>query len=128
MDLTGFLTARLADDEAAAKASYHDDQRWITGEEGACLYPGEEVRANADRAADARHIARHDPGRVLREVAAKRAILDLADKATGLDEQVDQEFGVGLRDEVAEPMIGDLILRALAAVYADHPDYDPAWG
>jgi hypothetical protein len=74
-----------------------------------------------------KHIARHDPARVLREVAAKRAIMELADEATGLDLTVDNDRRVEPRDEADEPYVGDLILRQLAAVYSDHPDYNSKW-
>jgi hypothetical protein len=49
----------------------------------------------------------HDPARVLREVEAKRKIL-----------AQQPEHDRGRRNDV---------LRALAAVYEDHEDYDPAW-
>jgi hypothetical protein len=55
-DLIAFLQARLDEDERSAHA-------WLPF-------------GNPDAAARD-HIARHDPGRVLAEVAAKRAILDL---------------------------------------------------
>ena len=54
------------------------------------------------------HIARHDPARVLREVEAKRKIV--RDVACGF---YDSDY-----DEAVEH---------LAAVYSDHPDYDPDW-
>lgn len=73
------------------------------------------------------HIARHDPARVLREVAAKRAILELAEEASGLDMSVDHERRVGPRDMEEEPYVGDLILRQLAAAWSDHPEFNPEW-
>jgi hypothetical protein len=69
----------------------------------------------------------YGPARVLAECAAKRAIIEQADEATGLDMSVDNDRLVGIRDMAKEPYCGDLILRSLAAVYSDHPDYDPAW-
>ena len=68
------------------------------------------------------HIARHDPARVLREVEAKRRILYTCDTATRMWLHARTEE---YADGVADP--GDTILRALASVYADHPDYDPEW-
>jgi len=70
--------------------------------------------------ARARHIARHDPARVLAECAAKRHILDDhapfyagSDLCGGHDgrhtlEQCD-------------------LRRAMASVYADHPDFQEEW-
>src|SRR5258708_12897907 len=82
-DLAAFLTARLDEDEVAAKAAmnvYGADWNAQTGSEylPARVYgKGGRDRPVADtsRAYPADHIARHDPARVLREVKAKRAIL-----------------------------------------------------
>jgi Family of unknown function (DUF6221) len=68
-DLAAFLAARLDEDEAAAKAAAASGP-WYWAEPR--TYP--QRIAGAEEAA---HIARHDPGRVLREVAAKRAILSV---------------------------------------------------
>jgi hypothetical protein len=61
--------------------------------------------------------ARYDPARVLREVEAKRALL------TGHE-------GVH-RCDWGEHRGGDFTpckqVVTLAAVYRDHPDYDPEW-
>jgi Family of unknown function (DUF6221) len=84
-----FLRARLADDEAAAPYAISSLTDW-----------GEFVR--------------YDPARVLREVAAKRAIIRLALSRRGAPPE---ESHV-----VIDEMVG-----ALASVYADHPDFDPAW-
>lgn len=73
------------------------------------------------------HAERWTPERVLAEVEAKRKIIELAEEASSLDMQVDGEFRVGPRDTAKEPYIGDWILRSLASVYADHPDYDQEW-
>jgi hypothetical protein len=53
------------------------------------------------------HIARHDPARVLREVEAKRNLIAVAETAY----------------YAADHYASDGILRSLAAVYSDHPDY-----
>lgn len=55
------------------------------------------------------------PTRVLAECDAKRRIVELAVAA---DEAMDPPTTLILADEV---------LLALAHVYADHPDFDPAW-
>lgn len=139
-----FLEARLAEDESIAQgAAQHLSGTW-TFDDGEAAARREELarggrfganprvdgitsgcRYNAE--SEMRHIARHDPARVLREVAAKRAIIEHAADVNGLDVQVDGEWGVGARDELADPYVGDLILRALAVPYVDHPDYDPSW-
>jgi hypothetical protein len=97
-DLAAFLAARLDEDEAAAKALASRDwgnRPWAVTEcsdkaAGECpciVYQGEygpldepqtpliEYVADTEAPEYAAHIARHDPARALREVAAKRAIL-----------------------------------------------------
>lgn len=151
MDIVEFLRARLDEDEAAAKAARGDDGRighsfevredwgrWallcrygsldVVDEDGnQVTFDQEGLSDSVASPAIGEHIARHDPARVLREVEAKRLIVKQAEEATGLDMQIDGEFRVGGRDEVAEPYCGDVILRALASVYADHEDFQSEW-
>lgn len=54
--------------------------------------------------------------RVLVECKAKRAILETATELAAHD-----DLGSSTRDD------GEAILRALAAVYADHAAYNPEW-
>lgn len=58
------------------------------------------------------HIIRHDPARVLAEVEAKRRVVN----------RIANHADLMGWDEVH----GD-VLRSLAAVYADHPDYRTEW-
>lgn len=109
MTITEFLLARIAEDERIGRDWQHNPGK-VEIHGGGTGYYG---LAN--------------PERILAECQAKRAIIEQADEATGLDMQVDGEFRVGRRDETTEPYLGDVLLRALAAVYADHPDYDQAW-
>jgi hypothetical protein len=92
MDLAKFLAERLDEDEAAA-TDFHDGRRC------GCL-------GTWDREFELMYCDCGYPGRVLREVEAKRKIL------TDLD--------LSYPDE-------EHLLRLLAAIYEDHPDYDPAW-
>lgn len=119
-DLIAFLRARLDEDEAAARDSYYEGQRWITEEEGVYRWPDDELVQSADRKADARHIARHDPARALREVEAKRAILD----QLGTDLSYRPPVPPGHQRAWA---IASLIAEKMAAVYSDHPDYRKDW-
>ena len=125
-DLMAFLSARLDEDEAAAKAatpppwraagedilSDTDDPHWA----GACA-------ANAS-GADAVHIARHDPVRVLREVEAKRNILARYEDC--LARQEDQDYPYAPAAEQAREY-EDFVLPNLAASYSGHHDYDEDW-
>jgi hypothetical protein len=110
MTLTEFLTARLDEDEAWARI-HGPVIPWGVGsgpfKAHINTYAGNRV-AEARNNNYARHIARHDPARVLAEVAAKRAIVNMDE-----DDRYSDAYVVAI--------------RALAAAYADHPDYDEAW-
>ncbi|WP_152203625.1 DUF6221 family protein [Georgenia thermotolerans] len=114
MTITEFLLARIAEDEAEARSKpttylyIHPD-----GYDMADMGPGYVLAAN--------------PARVLAECAAKRAIIEPARDATYYAKRVDRELLGGPRDAMADPYPGDVILRHLAAVYADHPDYQQEW-
>jgi hypothetical protein len=116
MDLVEFLTARLAEDEH--RAQYALSRGPIAADDP--MFGGMWYGLWA-------HTTRHLPARVLREVGAMRAIIEAADEASMLDSSVDLDRRVGPRDMDTEPLVGDVILRALAAVYADHDDYNPEW-
>lgn len=123
MSITDFLLARIAEDEQAARqASWSwsrpdrpDDpepDHWKTpaGTPTEVAGPMRNV-AGADTAAIAIHIARQDPARVIADCAAKRSIIKLVRV-------------VGIRSGT---FALESAIHRLAAVYADHPDYDPAW-
>ena len=111
MTIAEFLAARLDEDEAAAKA----------------------VRPDQDYA-DSAHQERWSPARVLREVEARRTIT--AEHAatggwTAYGDHMcrrcvysDDEPHDELHHWVAFPCP---TLRALAAVWSDHPDYRQEW-
>lgn len=124
-DLIAFLAARLDEDEQWAREA--TDGPWVdefSGETGHCVIPSDamstrEYVARTQLLAalpDARHIARHDPARVLREVEAKRRIL--AECRPG-------HLG-GPALELAGAL-GGLVLCFLALPYADHEDYREEW-
>lgn len=127
-DLIAFLRDRLSEDEAAATAVFRD-HTWSAYLEGgtdgwaiegahsgkpSCIV-GDEAMAN--------HIARHDPARVLADLAAKRQII-----AEHCDDG-------GKCDVCADPPVYEATwrpfpcktLRLLALPYADHPDYQESW-
>lgn len=77
-----------------------------------------------DHDADAEHIARHDPSRVLREVEAKRKILD------GHSPHKRGACPVCWRVTPKSSRREDYpcpTLRLLAAPYSDRPGYQEAW-
>lgn len=147
MTLTEFLLARIAEDEAVAEAA--SGTHWVYGTDVDVRFtvrrgdmptapPIAEIelglvqgrdQVNAQLAAigssmrlpkrvvdeqgeaNGRHIAHHDPARVLAECEAKRRIVGLAE----------------VSEEEASGFVYRAALKALCAVYADHPDCDEAW-
>ncbi|WP_329390218.1 DUF6221 family protein [Streptomyces sp. NBC_01716] len=107
-DLGAFLQARYDEDEAAARVATPGP--W--GPSGKSVIDGDGIAFVEAPRRDAAHIARHDPARVLRGIEAKRRVVGRINSHAA---------GMGV-DEVH----GD-VLRALAAEYADHPDFDPSW-
>ena len=101
-DLIAFLTARVDEDEAQARRVQAAlDAGWNYFDET----PTELI----------------DPARALREVEAKRVIVDLAAKT-----QQWTEGSAGATAGYASVVVSDT-LRALAAIYRSHPDYHPDW-
>lgn len=110
-DLVQWLRAQLDEDERTARACPGDGE-WEARDiavYGADLSP--EVRA---------HMAAHDPARVLREIDAKRQLLDryeelrAASKEEGLIGDVTEEYQ-------------DFLLRMLAVPYSDRPGFREEW-
>lgn len=127
-DLVEFLRARLDEDDEAARDAAGWDPTGSSRAAGLWRRDGiNSVIDSSDRLviygdgpeptdAQAEHIARHDPARVLREVEAKRRIVETIIRHS--------EEGWGSLD------IGHLVVRdlaPLAAVYSDHPEYQPHW-
>lgn len=120
MNLTEFLLARIAEDEEVAKAVAQE----IRAELARDIYlpgqgpdPDDRGMYRASDGTDSPAVV-VGPARVLAECQAKRRIVEMWSTR---NEQSDH------------PTIGahatglSLAIRALAAVYADHPDYDGAW-
>jgi hypothetical protein len=134
-DLVEWLKAQLDDDERVAREAtpgpWHlahegQDLRLESSVQGAAVAEWTYVvrpwvPADWDDCdtRDPAHIARWDPARVLREVEAKRQIVeqhDWGNCCTG-DSPV----------RASDPNWRCPTLRALASVYADRPGYDEAW-
>ena len=102
--IVGFLLARIAEDEEAARASAADAMsgwRWKH-------YPKDAFIEIQQLALDSRR-------RLRAECAAKRAILDAhGSEMIGLCQEDGRTFPCRT-------------LEALMSVYADHPDYDESW-
>ena len=124
MTVTEFILARIADDEATARAAspgpWHADSEEVLAVDGITVCDAFALSGPQTRATAA-HIATQDPARVLAQCAAVRAIVSLC--APTLAEEMRSDIGEW--DEVR--WRGDEILCRLAAPYFDHPDFDPAW-
>jgi hypothetical protein len=162
VDLREFLTARLDEDEAVARAAadlpvcavknWGPADRWshrpidFTADNPKraihLLTPGfaESTDSGVDLIRDgdgitrevADHIVTWDPARVLAEIKAKRRVLARHHPYRDDDPEHGDNSCVGCgfgSDE--ESMVADINdcpeLRDVAAPYAEHPDYDPAW-
>ena len=147
MTLTEFLLARVAEDEAAARLAvglkWHaqggPDLRTIPHDSPGSVEPcwfqiargGADDGPHADpvvglraRLDSFRHIARHDPARVLAECEAKRRIVE--EVVPHLEHVESSAIDGGMYDEDAPHAQRDL-LRLLALPYTDHPDYREEW-
>lgn len=160
-----FLTARLDEDEAVALAAITPvGDRWVMDNDRAdCAQI--EVASDSDyqivvydegvpTPEQARHIIRHDPARVLRDVEAKRIHLadyEQAEREWTRHQAAVREYQADVeRADRGEPVVGNLgvqaqalnreadyllvvraalerVLRADALPFAGHPDYDPSW-
>jgi len=152
MNVSEFLEARIAEDEAVARRASPGPWSFadIASVGGGTIYDPtvaianvswdvEDINSPIRRTrpawqADATgiHIARHNPARVLAECKAKRAIADLHGPVEdrGWQSGVAHDFlwcgSCGTLDDAPVPFPCET-LEALASVYADHPDYRPEW-
>jgi hypothetical protein len=114
-DLVAFIRTRLDEDEEIARRT-GDGVYWVPPDlpPGAIYEQGGTLFAVGlgNRAA---HIARHDPVRVFREVAAKRKLLThlLAEIADCTCEAYSHHETIGL--------------HLLAACWSNHPDFRQEW-
>ena len=104
LTLTDFLLARIAEDETRAR------------DLGADAMMGARWKHHPkDAYDDLQQMGLNYSRRVLAECEAKRRIVEQAERLNR--DGCDSQHGIE----------GDLILRTLAAVYADHPDYRDEW-
>lgn len=104
MEITEFLKARYAEDEAARWKQINDEVATLLDAQ-----PSTTTRDDLLRAQDYRPIA---------DIASKRAIVDL-DEAIPM--RLEGDWDAGRNDLHWD------VLCLLAQPYDDHPDYDPTW-
>lgn len=149
VSIVEFLEARLSEEQAIAEAapggewtactedsiagaSVYDEQ-WVL------LYPMHYDHDNAlsnqpgatgpmyiERSRDelAAHIARHDPARVLAEIAAKRKVLEFW--AIWNEPDSDGHLRADTWAQATRHAI-KIVMYQLALIHSDHPDYDERW-
>ena len=113
MTVVEFLEARVAEDELTAQAAVEGSPVWhafydyrdIKDGDGHYVVQADSLRPSVEQAA---HISRQDPARVLRQCTAVRAVI-----AEALRRDATGRGDVALEE----------LVRELAAIYADHPDY-----
>lgn len=127
MDLIAFVEARLTEDEQVARRI---ESAWRclsgTGEIVASDGTNAEVCAEAHWEGVGEHIARHDPARVLREVAARRRTLarhhrDQRGDCVGCGWSGDLDEGRTEADEECPELLD------MASVWSDHAQYLTEW-
>lgn len=142
-DLVEFLKARLDEDERHALAVEDNSApwrgRWVVHGEALKTYNGWTLiyKKAGDttpfRPGLLAHIARHDPARVLREVEAKRQIVELHQEGVSNDLPPDEEptaegiFCMACTPVGEPPFYPCSTLRLLALPYDDHPDFQEEW-
>lgn len=149
-DITLFLAARFDEEYADAVAAQEADPApWranttnrgsterrsghgsglvIAGDDTA-LWDCEGSNLLCMTAPTARHVARWDPAHVLREVKAKRELLEWCAKVSSSDWSAyndDRSLPDQIQDLATNAAI-DMALRAMAAPHAGHPDFNPKW-
>jgi Family of unknown function (DUF6221) len=107
MTIIEFMEARLAEDEAEARETADADAEFW-----------------AETRGDGTYFARHDPERILREVASGRALLESLRQAQKRFE--DTPPGDYHRHDAVR-MAWMEAARQRAMSWADHPDYEPRW-
>jgi hypothetical protein len=119
--LIEFLHARLDEDEAVVRRNLG---RSGIGDDG--NFPDYRTYDGPDLEAADDYLYHFRPTRELAEVAAKRTIIADCTEMVKMC-QVGPDGNLG---RPGEHMMGDFgrwILQKMAAPYADHPDFDPAW-
>lgn len=124
MNLTTFLIARLDEEERFATAAGHGCGH-VHGHNAGWVEVEFPATHNARPVYDLRFIERFNPRRVLAEVRAKREIISTA---WDLEERIEDEWGSSYSQQQMEER-GQYpdILRALALIYVNHPDFNPDW-
>jgi hypothetical protein len=132
MGLVEFVKSRLDEEYYLAhKFVYVDGGEWTADGLAGLWWYGDPPKSRSATEPIIQHAARYNPTRVCREIEAKRAILaehEITDRTP------EGWAGVGYGcivchedDGCTAPRGYCTTLRVLGAIWAGHPDYDPAW-
>jgi len=131
-DLVEFLRARLDEDEQAARAALpgpwrtdHNFDQGLRIMDGSGLVITWTPSFYERGPADAEHIARHDPARVLAEVEAKRWLIERHYRRRAPN--WDRPGHVGYECAQCANEYPCPTLAILVIPYADHADYRAEW-
>lgn len=108
--LTDFLLARIAEDEAVARRAAQEFEGVGVSTPPTWGRRQWEFRVDRRNPALVDHIVAYSPARVLAECEAKRRIV---------------EREVNSRTKITYRRM--MVLQDLAAIWSDHPDFDPGW-
>lgn len=141
LSIDAFITARLDEDEGIAREAADVDAEgpswrirkvqhngmYVFGE-GQIAPPGGKLGMSED--AQTIHVARHDPARVLREVAWKRHLLGFALAAFSQESKIGERPGRDPETNAYDKGRADtarFMLRLLAMSWSSHPDFRAEW-
>lgn len=125
MKIDEFLLARITEDEECARSA--KERVYVCG--GGCLStPVDQWADGSDRLPNHHNVwwLVYDPARVLAECAAKRVIIEEA-----WEQYLNFLFEYGspsTRDALTQKGHYPQVLRLMVQPYAEHDDFDPAWG
>jgi hypothetical protein len=136
VELVDFLLARIAEDEAAARAvpplghnydmgGKRQDERWVFDRTLPSSADGLGNWSQHRGPETAGHFARWDPARALGECQAKRAIVNTLDGIAAAAADTPGVIESAVYRGMARAM--EEAVRMVAAVYGDHPDYREEW-
>lgn len=124
-ELIAWLRAQLDEDERVALAAQSVDGGVFDGAGIVVMRAATGTRSVTLTSVVARHIARHDPARVLAEVAAKRAIVD--QHTVTATSEVFGEVSTVTYCPICRNDGQCMTLWLLAQPYAERPGYREEW-
>lgn len=111
-ELIAFLSARIDEDQVAAESAAANET-WVAWYESTLQAWDFDDAVNE-------YVLRLTPARMLAEVKAKRRIISECEKLLTTRKSSSEP-------DWAADLLADDVLRMLASIYADHPDFEPSW-